>query len=50
VLSTSRQRGRRDAPAANPGANEGALVVAGVTMVGGMISLFLMLFSGYGAV
>ena len=55
VLSTSRQRGRRDAPAANPsaanpGANDSALVLAGVTMVGGMLSLFLMLFSGYGAV
>ena len=50
VLPTTRQRGRRDAPAANPGANDSALVLAGVTMVGGMFSLFLLLFSGYGAV
>lgn len=50
VLSTSRQRGRRNAPAANPGASDSGLVLAGVTMVGGMLSLFLLLFSGYGAI
>lgn len=50
VLSTSRQRGRRDAAVANPGANDNGLVLAGVTMVGGMLSLFLLLFSGYGAI
>lgn len=50
VLSTSRQRGRRDVAAANPGASDTGLVLAGVTMVGGMLGLFLMLFSGYGAI
>ena len=49
VLSRERSRGRQGQPAQPVRAGEGALIAAGVAIVGGLLGLLVVLASGYGA-
>jgi hypothetical protein len=49
VLSRERGRGRQIVPAKGPREGDGALIAAGVAIVGAMLGLLIVLASGYGA-